>query len=118
MSTFFILTLRTLPTSLIAALAFNVPNVIMCATLSTPYFSRTYSITCSLCSWSKSISISGIEILSGFRNLSNIKLYFSGSISVIFSAYETILPAAEPLPGPTYIPFSFAYLIKSQTIIK
>jgi len=38
-------TLRTLPTSLIAILAFIVPKVMICATLSLPYFFNVYSIT-------------------------------------------------------------------------
>ena len=29
-----------------------------------------------------------------------------------------MLPAAEPLPGPTYIPFSLANFIKSHTMMK
>ena len=66
----------------------------------------------------KSISISGILIRSGFRNLSNNKLCLIGSISVIPSAYETKLPAAEPLPGPTGIFLFFAYLTKSAVIKK
>jgi hypothetical protein len=33
-------------------------------------------------------------------------------------AYATMLPAAEPLPGPVGISFSFAQAIKSQTIKK
>ena len=49
----------------------------------------------------KSVSISGIEIRSGFKNLSDNKLYFKGSIEVIPSEYVTKEPAAEPLPGPT-----------------
>ena len=56
--------------------------------------------------------------LSLFRNLSNMRLYLIGSISVICRQYATIEPAAEPLPGPTVIPFSRAYLIKSHTIRK
>ena len=64
------------------------------------------------------MSISGILILSGFKNLSKIKLCFRGSIFVIPSAYDTILPGAEPLPGPTGILFFFAYSTKSAVIKK
>ena len=41
-----------------------------------------------------------------------------GSRSVIRSAQATTLPAAEPRPGPTGIPCSFAQLMKSATIRK
>ena len=34
------------------------------------------------------------------------------------NAYEITLPAAEPLPGPTGMPFSLAYVIKSLTTRK
>ena len=51
----------------------------------------------------KSVSISGSDLRSGFKNLSKSKLYLSGSISVIARAKATIEPAAEPLPGPTAI---------------
>ena len=60
-------------------------------------------------SMQKSISISGILIRSGLRNLSNNKLCLIGSISVIPNAYDTKLPAAEPRPGPTGISLFFAY---------
>ena len=60
------------------------------------------------------MSISGIEILSGFKNLSNNRLCSIGSSSVIPREYATILPAAEPLPGPTGMLCSFAQFIKSQ----
>ena len=56
----------------------------------------------------KSVSISGIVFLSGFKNLSNNKSYCNGSISVIPKAYATKLPAALPLPGPTNILFFLA----------
>jgi len=46
--------------------------------------------------------------LSGFKNLSKIKPYFIGSISVIPIAYASIEPAPEPRPGPTGIPWLFA----------
>jgi hypothetical protein len=42
-----------------------------------------------------------MEIREGFKNLSKIKLYFKGSISVISKRKETIDPGALPLPGPT-----------------
>ena len=72
-----------LPTSLTDALPPRVPNVIIPATLSSPYFSFTYSMTSPRLVSGKSVSISGIVTLSGFRNLSNNKLYFIGSTSVI-----------------------------------
>ena len=106
------------PTSLTAALAFRVPSVIIWLTLSAPYFSITWSITSPRLSIQKSISISGMLTLSLFKNLSNMRLYLIGSISVICRQYATIEPAAEPLPGPTVIPFSRAYLMKSHTIRK
>ena len=59
---------------------------------------------------SKSISISGIVTRSLFKKRSNNKSYFSGSIIVIPNKYETNEPAADPLPGPTKILFSFANL--------
>jgi hypothetical protein len=64
------------------------------------------------------MSMSGIEIRSALRKRSKSRSYASGSTSVIRSAYETIDPAAEPRPGPTAIPLSFANLTKSQTIRK
>jgi hypothetical protein len=64
------------------------------------------------------MSISGIVILSGFKNLSKYKLYLIGSISVIFKTYETKEPDDEPLPGPIIIFFSLAHLTKSQIIKK
>ena len=74
------------PTSLMAAFAAIVPKVIICATLSRPYFSVTYSINSPRRRMQKSISISGIEMRSGFKNRSNNRLYCSGSTSVIRSA--------------------------------
>ena len=62
--------------------------------------------------------MSGKLIRSGFRNLSKRRLYFNGSILVIPSAKETILPAADPLPGPTGIFISLEYLTKSAVIKK
>ena len=82
----------------------------MCATPSL-YFFFKYSKTWSLFSSQKSMSKSGIEILSGFKNLSNIKSYSIGSRSVISKQYATKDPAPEPLPGPTGIAFFFAHLI-------
>ena len=66
----------------------------------------------------KSISKSGKEILSGFRNLSKSKSYFIGSIFVIFNTYATREPAPDPRPGPTGIELSFAQVTKSETIKK
>ena len=66
----------------------------------------------------KSMSKSGIEILSGFKKRSNSKSNSRGSILVILSAKATIEPAPEPRPGPTAIALSFAQLIKSATIKK
>jgi len=57
------------------------------------------------------MSKSGIEILSGFRNLSKIKLNLIGSISVIDRHHATKEPAPDPLPGPTGILLFFAHLI-------
>ncbi len=106
------------PASRTAARAAIVPNVTICATRSSPYFSVTYLMTSSRRSTQKSVSISGIEIRSGFRNRSKMRLYLSGSKSVIFKQYEITEPTAEPRPGPTGISRSFAYLMKSQTIRK
>ena len=39
-------------------------------------------------------------------------------MSVISSEYAASEPAAEPRPGPTPIPFTFAKWMKSQTIRK
>ena len=95
--------LSALPTSLTAAFALSLPKVMIWETFSLPYFCLTYSITSPRLSIQKSISISGMLTRSGFRNRSKIKVYLVGSISVIFRQYETRLPAAEPLPGPTAI---------------
>ena len=70
-----------------------------------------YSNTRSLFSSQKSTSKSGIDILSGFKNLSNIKLNLIGSISVIERHQATSDPAPDPLPGPTGMLFFFAHLI-------
>ena len=45
-------------------------------------------------------SQSGIDFLSGFKNRSNRRSYFMGSIFVMPMQYATTLPAAEPRPGP------------------
>ena len=94
------------------------PKVMICATDSRPYLSATYWITRSRPFTEKSMSISGIDMRSAFRKRSNRRSYSSGSTSVILSAYETIEPAADPRPGPTAIPLSFANLTKSHTIRK
>ena len=92
------------PTSLIAAFAAMVPKVIICATFSRPYLCVTYSITSPRRFMQKSISISGIEMRSGFRKRSNSSSCCSGSISVMPSEYATTAPAADPRPGPTGMP--------------
>ncbi len=106
------------PASRTAARAAIVPNVTICATRSLPYFSVTYLMTSSRRSTQKSVSISGIEIRSGFKKRSKNKLNFSGSRSVIFRQYATTEPTAEPRPGPTGMSWSRAYLMKSQTMRK
>ncbi len=73
----------TRPTSLIAALAAIVPNVMICATFSRPYFSVTYRITSPRRFMQKSTSISGMVTRSGFRKRSNSNSFCSGSTSVI-----------------------------------
>ena len=54
------------------------------------------------------MSMSGMDLRPGFRKRSKRRPLASGSRSVISSAYATIEPAAEPLPGPTATPFPFA----------
>ena len=76
-------TSRTLPASRMAALAPSVPMAITFATLSAPYFSTVYSRTFCLPTGVKSISISGMEDRSGFKNRSKSSLYLNGSIRVI-----------------------------------
>ena len=61
--------------------------------------------------FTKSISKSGIEILSGFKNLSKIRLNLIGSTSVISNDHATNDPAPDPRPGPTGILFFLAHLI-------
>jgi hypothetical protein len=53
-----------------------------------------------------------------FRNRSNSRPYFMGSISVILRQNATADPAADPLPGPTETPISLAARRKSWTIRK
>src|SRR5882757_7317910 len=108
----------TRPTSRTTAFAPSVPNVAICATACAPYLCLTYSITRSLPSWQKSMSKSGIDTRSGFRNRSNSRSYCNGSRSVMPSAYATRDPAPEPRPGPTGTPLSLAQLMKSATIRK
>ena len=66
----------------------------------------------------KSISKSGIETLSGFKNLSKSNPNFIGSRFVIDRHHATQDPAPEPRPGPTGISLFFDHLIKSATIKK
>jgi len=56
----------------------------------------------------KSMSMSGIEMRSLFRNRSKSRSCFSGHTSVMRSEYATIEPAALPRPGPTGTPCSRA----------
>jgi hypothetical protein len=72
-----------LATSLTTIFAFIDPYVIICAQLLCPYLLRTYSITLSLPKSAKSISRSGIVLLSGFKNLSKSRSYLKGQISVM-----------------------------------
>ena len=109
---------NTLAVSLMEDFAAIVPKVIIWATFFLPYFSTTQSITLDLPSSSKSISISGREILSGFKKRSKSKSYFIGSTFVILVQYATTEPAAEPLPGPTETFIFLACAIKSCTIKK
>ena len=78
-----------------------VPKVAICETASDPYLLLTYSITLSLFSIQKSISKSGIDILSGFKNLSKRRPCSKGSRVVMPNANATKDPAPEPRPGPT-----------------
>ncbi len=64
------------------------------------------------------MSKSGMEIRSGFKNLSNKSPYSRGSSSVILKPYATIEPAPLPRPGPNIIPLSLPHFIKSDTIKK
>ena len=94
-------TFCTRATSLMAILVAIVPYVMMCVTFSSPYFCVTQDNTFPRPSSSKSTSISGNEIRSGFRKRSNSKSYLMGSTFVIPRQYATSLPAALPRPGPT-----------------
>ena len=60
----------TRPASRITALDAIVPKVAICETAWAPYVSRTYSMTFQRLSWQKSMSKSGIDTRSGFRNRS------------------------------------------------
>ena len=82
----------------------------MWATLSL-YLVVKYLKTRSLFSSQKSISKSGIDTRSGFKNLSNIKLNFIGSTSVMDKHHATSEPAPDPLPGPTGISLFLAHLM-------
>ena len=65
-------------------------------------------MTSPLRSMQKSMSISGMDTRSMFRKRSKIRLNLMGSMSVISIVYETMEPAADPLPGPTMMPWPFA----------
>ncbi len=75
-------------------------------------------MTSSRPSLQKSMSMSGIEMRSRLRNRSNRRSCFSGSTSVMPSAYATREPAALPRPGPTGIPCSLLQRMKSHTMRK
>ena len=75
-------------------------------------------MTFSLPSLQKSISKSGLLILSGFKNLSNKRSYFIGSNPVIPKAKAIRDPAPDPRPGPTGTSLSLAQFTKSATIKK
>ena len=75
-------------------------------------------MTLSRLSMQKSMSKSGIDILSGLINLSKRRLCSIGSNSVIPNANATNEPAPDPRPGPTGISFDFDHKIKSATIKK
>ena len=112
-------TLSTRATSFKEFFVAIVPYVIMCAQFSCPYLFSTHSSTSPRPSSSKSVSISGKEIRSGFKKRSKSKSYLMGSIFVIPKQQATTEPAADPLPGPTITPSSFlAVLMKSCTIKK
>jgi len=64
------------------------------------------------------MSMSGMEIRLGFKKRSKSRSYLIGSRSVMRKQYATAQPAAEPRPGPTRTPLSFAYLIRSHTMRK
>ena len=64
------------------------------------------------------MSKSGIEILSGFKNLSKSNPNLIGFKFVIDKHQATKDPAPEPLPGPTGMSLFFDHLMKSATIKK
>ena len=80
-----------------------VPKVMIWATFSRPYLRVTYSMTSPRRRSQKSMSMSGSEIRSGFRNRSKMRSKSIGSTSVMRRQYATRLPAADPRPGPTGI---------------
>ena len=98
----------TRATSRTTARAFIVPNVMIWATFSRPYFWVTYSMTSPRRRSQKSMSMSGSDTRSGLRKRSKMRSYSMGSTSVIRRQYATKLPAAEPRPGPTGMPCSRA----------
>ena len=102
-----------LVTSLTTPLAAIVPKVTIWDTASLPYFELTYSITLSLFSMQKSMSKSGIDILSGLRNLSKRRPCLIGSRAVIPRQNATKEPAPDPLPGPTGTSLFLDHFIKS-----
>ena len=59
------------------------------------------------------MSKSGIESLSGFKNLSNKSPCSIGSSAVMPIAKATKEPAPDPLPGPTGTSLFFDHSIKS-----
>jgi hypothetical protein len=61
----------TRATSRTASLGFSCEKVTIWATFSRPYLRVTYSMTSPRRAWQKSMSMSGIEMRSGFRNRSN-----------------------------------------------
>ena len=60
----------TRATSRTASFGLSCEKVTICATFSRPYLRVTYSMTSPRRAWQKSMSMSGIEIRSGFRNRS------------------------------------------------
>jgi len=64
------------------------------------------------------MSTSGMEIRSGLRKRSKRRSYLIGSIFVMPVRYATNEPAADPRPGPTTMPLSFAQFTKSWTMRK
>ena len=108
---------KTLPTSFMACLVCNLLKVPICLTLSIPYLLIVYSINSPLRLSAISISKSGGDSLSGFRNLSKYSSHSIGSILVISIQYAT----AEPHPDPlilTTMPLSLQNFTKSRTTRK